>query len=224
MTIKGVLKKAIKTLQLKMKYGQRIDYRYPLYVADDVRLNDVHFGIYNNVAHDAEINRSVIGDRTSIGRFSKIESADIGKFCSISWDVTIGATGHPMTHLSTHAFSYRKLFGLVNKDGQQEKKRVKIANDVWIGCQVVIMPGVTIGNGAIVGAGSIVTHDVKPYEVVVGNPAKVKKLRFDPATIAKLEKINWWDLSDEQLQANSQLFTRDLDQEIIKELRRLNDV
>jgi len=68
-----------------------------------------------------------------------------------------------------------------------------IGNDVWIGLDATIMPGVTIGDGAIIGAKSVVTHDVEPYTVVAGNPARVVKKRFDDETMKRLLKIQWWN-------------------------------
>jgi carbonic anhydrase/acetyltransferase-like protein (isoleucine patch superfamily) len=83
---------------------------------------------------------------------------------------------------------------------------VRIGNDVWIGCYVVIMPGVEIGNGAIVAAGSIVTKSVPPYAIVAGNPAKIIRYRFTKEQIAELERIRWyeWDI-DKVIENKSRL-------------------
>ncbi len=74
-----------------------------------------------------------------------------------------------------------------------------IGHDVWIGHNAIIMPNVQIGNGAIIGSGAVVTHDVEPYSVVVGVPAKPIKKRFSDEIIEKIEKSEWWNWSHEQL-------------------------
>ena len=73
-------------------------------------------------------------------------------------------------------------------------------NDVWVGANVTIMPGCKkIGNGAIIGGGSVVTHDVPPYAIVAGNPAKILRYRFDEDIIKKLEESKWWELELDEL-------------------------
>lgn len=75
-----------------------------------------------------------------------------------------------------------------------------VGNDVWIGQNAVILPGVHIGDGAIIGLNSVVTHDVEPYSVVAGNPAKVIRKRFDDELIAILMQLKWWDKSVDEIQ------------------------
>lgn len=172
-----------------------------------VLLINVKYDKFTYFAHHSEIKNSTIGSRTSIGRYTKVQFADIGKYCSISWDVTIGAIGHPLKSISTHAFPYRRQFGLCESDIYLKHERCRIGNDVWIGCHVVIMPGVTVGSGAVIGAGAIVTHDVKPYEIVAGCPAKHIKYRFEEEIIDELLKIEWWNFPDKIIQDNILLFS-----------------
>lgn len=153
----------------------------------------------SHVAHHASLRSATLGRHTSIGRFSKVAFADIGSFCSVSWDVTIGAIGHPMDHLTSHAFPYVPELGISQDPRNQSVERVKIGHDVWIGTQVIVMPGVTIGNGAIVGAGSVVTKDVPAYTVVAGVPARQIKQRFSEEETELVEKSRWWELTDSQL-------------------------
>lgn len=186
-----------------------------------VTIESVSCGRHVNIAHHAQISNSKIGDFTSIGRYSKVQYTQMGKFCSVSWDVTIGAIRHPMRSISTHAFSYRKLFGICDKDEFIQHDIVNIGNDVWIGCGVIILPGISIGNGAIIGAGAVVTHDVKSYEVVAGIPAKNLGYRFDREIRNELEKTNWWEFSDKVIRENLNLFSFKNDISKPSELKKL---
>jgi virginiamycin A acetyltransferase len=120
----------------------------------------------------------------------------IGKYCSIASDVRFIMNGgnHPTTWLTTYPFP---IFGNGWEAAMPESWPVKgdtnIGHDVWIGYGAVIMPGVTVGNGAIIATASVVTKDVLPYAIVGGNPAAVLRYRFDPATIERLQKVQWWD-------------------------------
>ena len=176
-------------------------------IASKASVRNVKFEEYVNVAHHAEISNATIGKRTSVGRYTKIQFAQIGRYCSISWDVTIGALDHPLNAVSMHAFSYRKQFGLCKDDIMLEHEIVSIGNDVWIGCGAIIMPGVHIGDGAVIGAGALVTHDVAPYEIVAGVPARHLNNRFDKEIIETLKEIKWWDLMDEDIIKNIDLFS-----------------
>lgn len=176
-------------------------------LASHVEINRVTFGRYVRIAHHAQISNSTLGDRTSVGRYTKITNSEIGKYCSISWDVTIGATQHPLSNPSTHAFWYRSQFGIVNQDARLDPSIVCIGNDVWIGCNVVIMPGVNVGDGAIIGAGSIVTRDVEPYSIVAGNPARLLRKRFPDDVIEKMIEVHWWDWDDRVIKDNIEFFS-----------------
>jgi carbonic anhydrase/acetyltransferase-like protein (isoleucine patch superfamily) len=77
---------------------------------------------------------------------------------------------------------------------------VRIGNDVWLGSDAMIMSGVTIGDGAVVGAGAVVTKDVPPYGVVVGNPARVARMRFSDDAVSRLLALRWWDWPDEKIE------------------------
>ena len=120
----------------------------------------------------------------------------IGKFCSIAAEVRFIMNGgnHPTDWLTTFPFP---IFGNGWETALPERWPTKgdtiVGNDVWIGYGALIMPGVTIGDGAIIAAGSVVTKNVLPYTIVGGNPAQVIRNRFDGITISKLEKISWWN-------------------------------
>lgn len=123
----------------------------------------------------------------------------IGKFCAIAEGARFIMNGanHAMSGFSTYPFN---IFGHGWEEGfdpETWSKEIRgdtiVENDVWIGMDAVIMPGVRIGNGAIVAAKSVVTHDVPPYAIVAGNAAKVVKMRFDDFTVRRLLKAAWWD-------------------------------
>lgn len=120
----------------------------------------------------------------------------IGKFCSIAAEVRFIMNGgnHPTTWLTTYPFP---IFGhgweAAMPDAWPVRGDTIVGNDVWFGYAAIIMPGVQIGDGAIVAAGSVVTRDVPPYAIVGGNPAAIIRYRFDDAIIARLCALRWWD-------------------------------
>ena len=125
----------------------------------------------------------------------------IGKFCSIGRDVKIYLGGeHRLDWVSTYPFS--DFFESAKKMPKHSisKGSVIIENDVWIGIDATILSGITLGNGCVVGAGSVVTKSVPPYAVVAGNPARIVKYRFDQATIEKLLQMKWWDWPVKKIQ------------------------
>lgn len=138
----------------------------------------------------------------------------LGKFCSIADGVTIYAGGeHNYNWISTYNF-YNK-FG--TKSCTTSKGKVIIGNDVWLADGVLVLSGVTIGDGAVVAARSVVTKDVKPYEIVGGNPAKHIKFRFTEEQINALLKIKWWDWNIEKIKSNFELIlSPNIDEFILK--------
>lgn len=129
----------------------------------------------------------------------------IGKFCSIGAGARFIMNGgnHRLDWFANYPFP---LFGHDWVNLREHKLHTKgdtvVGNDVWFGHGVTCMPGVHIGNGAIVGAGSLVTVDVPPYAVVGGNPARFIRYRFDEATIATLREIEWWNWPIDKITRN----------------------
>lgn len=150
----------------------------------------------------------------------------IGKFCMIASDVTFIMNGanHLTDAVSTYPFA---IFGN-GWEGSMEGKTYPykgdtvVGNDVWMGYKATVMPGVKIGDGAIIATHSVVTKDVAPYTVVGGNPAVAIKKRFTEEQIQKLLKIRWWDWEIETITQNVQyLSTNDIEklEEISKTMR-----
>lgn len=129
---------------------------------------------------------------------------EIGKYCQIGVDVAIHTANHPINYLSTYV--NKNLFNEELKQLIDTSSVVKIGHDVWIGHGVKIIGNVTIGNGAILAAGSIVTKDVAPYSIVGGIPAKKINSRFDDPIIKEIQDLNWWDKNPEELEKLKPLF------------------
>lgn len=127
-----------------------------------------------------------------------------GNYCSVASGVKVFRANHPISYFSTHPLFYNPVMGYVEKD-QLDRPELNVGHDVWIGENAIILPTVkVIGNGAIIGAGSVVTKDVQPYSVVAGNPARLIKMRFESEVIKRLEQSKWWMLNKEQLVNNKE--------------------
>ena len=135
----------------------------------------------------------------------------IGKFCQIASGVEfmMNDANHQMNAVST--FPFYTLEGWNMKAPKAEDMPYKgdtvIGNDVWIGQNAVILPGVHIGDGVIIGANSIVGRDVEPYTIVAGNPARVIRKRFDDELIALMENFKWWDMDIDTINSLIPLLT-----------------
>jgi phosphonate metabolism protein (transferase hexapeptide repeat family) len=168
-------------------------------------LQDVECGQFTEIGERVVLRDVKLGDFSYIERHSEAIYADIGKFCSIAANVRINALEHPMERLTTHKLSYRPneyfFFHGVDQTfrSKRQSKRVIIENDVWIGHGAVIMPGITIGNGAVIGANAVVTRDVEPYAVHAGVPAKFLKWRFPQGIRGRLRALSWWNWPLEKL-------------------------
>lgn len=142
----------------------------------------------------AETHRIRIGYGTYGGCFDTENippDVSFGNYCSIASGVRIFRANHPSGRFTTHPILYNPVMGYVAKD-MLERPPLEIGHDVWIGANAIILPGVSrIGNGAVIGAGSVVTKDVGPYEIVAGNPARAIRMRFDERQIAALESSRW---------------------------------
>lgn len=175
-----------------------------------------------NAAHkNACVQHSSIGKGTYVGANSSLFKVKTGRFCSIANNVQIGVGSHPsQTFATTHpsfyydttselAYTYHcnadNLYEPFQYIDSQKQFTVKLGHDVWIGCNCVIMSGVTIGNGAIIAAGSIVTKDVAPYTIVGGTPARLIKNRFSEDQISFLEEYQWWNKDETWLRQNYKL-------------------
>jgi acetyltransferase-like isoleucine patch superfamily enzyme len=140
----------------------------------------------------------------NIGKGGKVT---IGRFCAIAAGVKINSDANPHLNLIT---TYPLRTKILNNDGGRHDSissdETRIGNDVWIGLNSIILSGVKIGDGTVIAAGAVVTHDIPPYAVAAGVPAKVSSYRFDQKQISKLLKIAWWNWDINKIKANSDLF------------------
>ncbi len=180
----------------------RIGFLKPLVDAANIEIGD--FTYYDDPdGPDRFVEKCVlhhydfIGDRLVIGRFCAI--AEGARFI-------MNGANHALSGFSTYPFN---IFGHdweLGFDPDTWKREVRgdtlVGNDVWIGMEAVIMPGVTIGDGAIVAARSVVTRDVPPFAIVAGNSAEVVKMRFDEGTVRRLLAIAWWDWPVDRITRN----------------------
>lgn len=174
----------------------------------------------NSISRGTSLQNSEIGFASYISIESTINKTKIGKYCSIGPYVKCVFGNHPTnTFVSTHPsfFSTRKQSGFSFTDKQlfdefaprkenQGPYAINIGNDVWIGARVTLLDGVTIGDGAIVAAGSLVNRDVPPYSIYGGVPAKEIKKRFNQSQIEFLLELQWWDKGFEWIKAHAASF------------------
>lgn len=196
----------------------------PAYLYRIIRLNPGAKIIKSTVRGPLFLNKnSQVGPDVTAGKYfgmnenSFIARATIGAFCAIGARTAINPFNHPSNWLSIHEFQYHpKSFEWVDEYNDFSRlertpdmfAHVTVGNDVWTGHNVNIMAGVSVSDGAIIAAGSVVTKDVPPYAIVAGAPATVKRLRFAEKTIERLLQSKWWDLELSQL---SGLPFRDVD-------------
>src|SRR5690554_76126 len=129
---------------------------------------------------------------------------EIGSFCAIGADVKVILANHDFSKTSMQYSFYAKYFNLKNEPAQ--KLTSVIENDVWIGDNSVLLPGITVGTGAVIGAGAIVTKDVPPYAIVAGNPARILRKRFSEEKIEKLLASKWWEWDERKIKTNKSFF------------------
>ena len=189
------------------------------------------------IESNMSINRSNYLLRSSVGKFTytgmgcSIRSSSVGRFCSLAWNVPIGGGNHEFQHVTT---SPKWRFRMLDQGGldhdrnndlsarYEEFDECRIGNDVWIGINAVILRGVTVGHGAIIGAGALVTKSVAPYTIVAGVPATVVRARFNELVVNSLLESQWWDWPVEVIRQNLDLiYSTKVDEKVIERLRAI---
>jgi phosphonate metabolism protein (transferase hexapeptide repeat family) len=165
----------------------------------DCQITDVTFGAWCEVGRGSRLAHSEIGDYSYCDRYCDIANATVGKFANIASFVRIGATDHPLDRASLHHFMYRSAAywpdAADDADwfARRRARRAVIGHDTWIGHNAQIKPEVTVGHGAVVASGAVVTKDVPAYAIVAGVPAKVMRMRLPDDLAARMIALAWWD-------------------------------
>jgi phosphonate metabolism protein (transferase hexapeptide repeat family) len=171
------------------------------------------FGIYCEVGQRTKVAESSFGDYSYVVNDSDIIYTSVGKFCSIAAHTRINPGNHPLERVALSHFTYRSSAYDLGPDDPaffdwRRGFRCVLGNDVWIGHGAIVLPGRSLGHGAAVAAGAVVTHDVPPFAIVVGTPAKILRYRFAPEIIAALQRIAWWDWPHARLKQGLQDFRK----------------
>jgi acetyltransferase-like isoleucine patch superfamily enzyme len=147
--------------------------------------------VFNHV----QLRQTTIGHYSYVAPYTNIVHASIGNYCSIGDHVRINVSAHPASWLTASPLGYKRLFegqDPVGDSAFHEITPVTIGHDVWIGAHAKILPGLSIGDGAIIGLGAVVTKDVPPFTVVAGVPATTRNPRFAPELQRRLQQLAWW--------------------------------
>lgn len=177
-----------------------------------VRLREAVIGRRCEVLRNTRIEYARLGDYSYLGEHCEVADAQIGKFCAIANMVRIGAPNHPMQRPSQHRFTYVPEYyePTATRDADffagRRAAQVVIGHDVWIGHAAILLPGVTVGDGAVIAAGAVVAKDVAAYSIVGGVPARQIRERFSREIAARLAAIAWWDWPEEKLFAQVEAF------------------
>ena len=156
------------------------------------------FGRYCEVGARTKVAESEFGDYSYVVNDSDIICTTLGKFCSVAAHTRINPGNHPLERVMLSHVGYRSsAYGMGPDDPTffdwRRASPVTIGHDVWVGHAAIVLPGRTIGTGAAIGAGAVVTKDVPPFAIVVGNPGRVLRFRFPPDIIGALQRIAWWN-------------------------------
>lgn len=175
----------------------------------------------------SSVRNSVVGRYSYVAPRTIVRDCDVGNFVSIASGCLIGGLGrHPVHRVSSSPVFYSDRnplkFNFSRDESFHERKRTVIGSDVWIGVNVVVLDGVSIGHGSIVAAGSVVTKDVPPYTIVGGIPARKIKMRFPDELIDSLLNFGWWNLSYERILDLSQMdfFTTENQEKMLDIMRK----
>jgi len=162
---------------------------------------------WTEVGEGARILNSTFAAYAYCDRFADIANTTVGRFSNIAAMTRIGPTDHPFTHAAQHHFLYRSSYYWDDAEDDpaffaaRASRRTTLGADCWIGHGAIIKPEVTLGAGAIVASGAVVTRDVAPFMIVAGCPAVPIRARFEPRIIDRLLALAWWDWSHDRLRA-----------------------
>lgn len=169
----------------------------------------------NVISDQASVVNSSLGRESYVGVRSIVNNTTVGRYVCIGPNVVVGIGTHPTDRLSMHPvfYSERGQSGrsFVNESSFDEYRHTVIGSDVWVGAGAILVDGVTVGHGAVVGAGSVVTKDVEPFAVVGGVPARVIRYRFTEALRKKILNDPWWLWHEADIKGRLHEFTGRVD-------------
>ena len=175
------------------------------FIHPDCQIVDSQFGAYCEVGAGSRVQHSSFADYAYCDRLADIANTSVGKFANIAALTRIGPTDHPMANASLHHFLYRSSYYWDDAQDDaaffalRQARRTVIGPDTWLGHGVIVKPDVSIGAGAIVASGAVVTKDVAPYMIVAGVPAQPLRARFAPDVADRMLALAWWDWSHDRL-------------------------
>jgi acetyltransferase-like isoleucine patch superfamily enzyme len=196
-------------------------------LGDGSRLDDSTVGDFVRIDRNNHIFGSTLGSHTYTGQASVIMRTQIGRFTSIAWNVTIGGAEHDALRTTAHSCLYNPAQGLLGSTEplyDRFENPCVIGNDVWIGAGAVVLRGVHIGDGAVIGANSVVTKDVPAYTIVAGTPAQFVRERFPKQIVKRLLALEWWNMDDLTLRDNLHLLAEPPHEAQLSALERLKNL
>lgn len=186
-------------------YVQKSKFGKGAFVKDNCAIFDSKFDKHTAVYPGCSLSDVSFGAYSYVNENSMMSGVNVGRFTCIGPHFICGYGDHPTNFISTSPvfYSTRKQCGVsfTETSRYDEKRQTTIGNDVWIGARVFVRDGVTIGNGALIAAGAIVTNDVPEYAIVGGVPAKLIRYRFEDDAIRQLLDLQWWNWSEDKLRA-----------------------
>ncbi len=198
-------------------------------LADDCFITNSNIGTYAKIERRSMLFNVKIGTCCNVGFNSVVRNCTIGDYSGFAWNASIGGAQHPQHTISMRFIAFDKWYDFID---EEEEKRimadetfnwyhgaVTVKNDVWGGAGVHVMRGVTVEDGAILGAGSVVTKNVGPYEIWAGVPAKKISQRFSDEIISEMLELEWWKWPREFIKEHIHLFQKNVDLELLKDLK-----
>lgn len=189
-------------------------------ITDSILKGEILIGDYNKIQGATLLGKIKTGNFTSLWGpnldiYSDQEAGvEIGNFCSIARNVSFQTFNHNFKKPTSY-FIGQNFFNEKWENEKVYKGDIVLENDVWIGAHSVILGGITIQNGAVVAANSVVTKDVPPFAIVAGSPAKIIGYRFEPHMISTLQELAWWNWSSDKIKKNKSFFENELTETVL---------
>lgn len=184
------------------------------FIHPDCEISQSEFGAYVEIGKGSRILNSTFEDYAYCDRFADVANTTVGKFANIAAFTRIGPTDHPYRNAAQHHFLYRSSYYFGDEEDDpvffehRASRRSSLGADCWIGHGAIIKPEITVGVGAIVASGAVVTKDVSPFMIVAGVPAQPVRLRFDQSVADRLLALAWWEWPHEKLREALEDFRR----------------